>query len=264
MNDVHISPRAGRRKERLDGILETAAAIVASEGLEALTLHRLARKLGYVPAALYRYFSSKDALVAELQRRTIDALHGDFRATLESARTRADAVGLEPTATALLPILSAAALYLELPKRAREHFGLISVMLADPRQLVPVEEAEKTAPALMAFLGDVRDSMAGAADAGALAKGDAFDRTLILWSTLQGIAQLGKISRFAPDRFDVQRLGMGAARSLLVGWGASTSALEHAEAALSAPAPAAATRQSSRTTKKAVRRVATKTPPRRN
>ena len=247
VNDVHISPspRAARRLRRLDGILDTAAAVVARDGLGALSLHRLAEELGVVPAALYRYFSSKDALTAELQRRTITLLHAELGAALAGVRERAAAARLDERALALAEIVAASDLYLGLPLRAPEHFGLISVLLADPRPLVPAEEAKQTAPLLLAFLNDVRDVLARAASVGALTPGDAFDRTLVLWSALQGAAQLGKISRFEPKRFDATRLGREALRALLMGWGAKSSELDRALATPDRPAKTKSKKRSS-------------------
>ena len=60
--------RAKRRREFLDA----AARIVADEGFEALTMSRLAEHLDTVVSAVYRYFPSKGALLAELQR--LDAM----------------------------------------------------------------------------------------------------------------------------------------------------------------------------------------------
>jgi AcrR family transcriptional regulator len=222
VNGVHevLTPRLTRRKERLDGIIAAARGVIEKEGLEALSLHRLARELGLVTAALYRYFPSKDALLAELQRQTISELHAELRATTELARSSAERSGLDARAGALAEIFSVSDFYLALPTNAPEHFGLISVLLADPRPLVSADEAKKTAPYLLSFLDDVRSLLARAADAGALAPGDAFDRTLVLWSALQGSSQLGKISRFEPKRFDARRLGREALRALLAGWGA--------------------------------------------
>jgi len=217
VNGVHSTKsRPGRRERRLDEILATASGLVAQEGLEALTLHRLARELDYVPAALYRYFDSKDALLAELQRRTIETLHGEFRRVRERAAAQTDA-----GRRALAELELVCELYLDLPRKSPEHFGLISVMLADPRPLIVDAEARRTAPMLMAFLGEVRDVLEAASAAGALRPGNSFDRTLILWASIQGVAQLGKISRFAPRQFDVKRLGREALRALLAGWGAS-------------------------------------------
>ena len=227
MNAVHSGAESGtrlgkRRKEREERILEAAAELVAAEGIEALSVHRLARELDYVPAALYRYFASKDELVAKLQRRAIAALHADFR----GACTAAEATGGTPRARALGAVFVAARFYLTLPERSPEHFRLVSALLADPRPLVGDAQAKKTAPVLVGFLGDVAALLERAAETGAIEPGDAFDRTLILWSSLQGILQLGKLGRFDGERFDPKRLGERAVRDLLAGWGASAAALE--------------------------------------
>ena len=230
VNTIHASglSRQDRREKRLDAILEGASRLVAEEGLDALTLHRLAREQGYVTAALYRYFDSKDHLLAELQRRTLSFLHAEFVRVRELARGDATEARLDARTAALFELRSIADFYVSLPRSAPEHFGLVSVLLSDPRPLVPDAEAKKTAPALLAFLGDVRELLDHAASVGALAPGDAFDRTLVLWSSLQGAAQLGKLSRFAKERFDARRLGRIAAESLLRGWGAAAAELERA------------------------------------
>lgn len=46
-----------------DRILETALAVVDEDGAEALTMRRVAAKLGVDPMALYRHVKSKDALL---------------------------------------------------------------------------------------------------------------------------------------------------------------------------------------------------------
>jgi AcrR family transcriptional regulator len=209
-------------------MLEAAAGIVAEEGIEALSLHRLARELGYVPAALYRYFDSKDALIAALQRRAITALHADFRLASERASKVAEQRALGPKARALHAVLAAARFYLALPEAAPEHFRLVSTLLADPRPLVSDGQAQGTAPVLLAFLSDVAALIERAVSVGAVSDDDSLDRTLVLWSSLQGIAQLGKLARFDQKRFAVARLGERAVTDLLTGWGAPKAALTEA------------------------------------
>lgn len=65
---------------RIDGPAITAAAIelVEQEGEPALTLRRVASLLGVTPNALYRYYSSRDVLIAavadEVARRLLEAI----------------------------------------------------------------------------------------------------------------------------------------------------------------------------------------------
>lgn len=220
--------RSKRREARTADILDAAMKLVADGGLEALTIHRLAEDLGYVPGALYNYFPSKDAIVAALQRRTVDKLHARFRA----AQANPIPGHLDARGQALARLLGASQFYLDLPRHAPEEFRLIGLLLGDPRPLVADADAQRVAGAFGAFLADVGALFAGAASAGALAGGDASARTLVLWASLHGLCQLDKLARFDAARFDVQRLGATSVTALLLGWGADAIALERARRAV--------------------------------
>jgi AcrR family transcriptional regulator len=63
------APRTARdrvRDEVTREILAAAAAHLAQEGAAALSLRSIARDLGMVPSALYRYFDGRDALLSAL------------------------------------------------------------------------------------------------------------------------------------------------------------------------------------------------------
>jgi AcrR family transcriptional regulator len=60
------SARARVREEMAKEILEAARARMASGGPAALSLRAVARDLGMVPSALYRYYASRDALLTAL------------------------------------------------------------------------------------------------------------------------------------------------------------------------------------------------------
>lgn len=62
-----VSP-AERRKLRVRAaILEAAEKVFAEEGEAGLSIRRLAEEIDYSPAAIYKYFDSKDALVEVLK-----------------------------------------------------------------------------------------------------------------------------------------------------------------------------------------------------
>lgn len=222
--------RSQRRQARTERVLDAAMKLVAAQGLDGLTLQRLAADLGYVPAALYRYFDSKDALLAALQRRTIEELHRSFQA--EQSRLADRVASLSPRGRALCSLLSAADFYLRLPARMPERFRLVSLMLGDPRALIERGAALDNAAVLLGLLGDVRELFEQAEQAGALQPDHAFDRTLAFWSALHGVATLDKLARFDASTFDVQRLGAVTARALLLGWGADPRLLDAAAGAL--------------------------------
>jgi len=55
-------PRSGRRRARLAEILEAAWQVVGEQGLAAVTLHEVARRVGLRQPSLYAYFDSKSGL----------------------------------------------------------------------------------------------------------------------------------------------------------------------------------------------------------
>ncbi len=61
------SPAERRRNKIRARILSAAESVFAQEGAEGLSIRRLAENIDYSPAAIYKYFSSKDELVDELK-----------------------------------------------------------------------------------------------------------------------------------------------------------------------------------------------------
>jgi AcrR family transcriptional regulator len=64
------------RTERLsrDAILDRALAVADAEGIDAVSVRRLARELGVTPMALYWHFDSKEALLHALGDRLLGGL----------------------------------------------------------------------------------------------------------------------------------------------------------------------------------------------
>lgn len=217
------SPLAERRAARFDRILDAAMQLLAEDGLEGLTLKRLAERLGYAVGALYRYFDSKDELLVELERRVA----AEFREALGLAATRAGERAEErvasPTVASLAAIRAVVLGYADLARSAPAQFRLASLMLADPRELLREEHGRRVMESLAPLLGDVRDLFEIAAERGALAEGDAVERTLTLWGGLHGVLQLTKLARFEPERMDGRRRVEHLLESLLAGWGARTA-----------------------------------------
>lgn len=76
-----------RGEARREQILDLAEAVLESEGIDALTMRRLADEAGIQAPSLYKHWSNKDALLAALQERALIAFaremgqaRGDLRA----------------------------------------------------------------------------------------------------------------------------------------------------------------------------------------
>jgi AcrR family transcriptional regulator len=64
-----LGPRERREREREEirtRILDAARELFASEGVDAVTMRRIAERIEYSPTAIYFHFKDKEALLAEL------------------------------------------------------------------------------------------------------------------------------------------------------------------------------------------------------
>jgi AcrR family transcriptional regulator len=82
-----LSPAERRRLKVRDAIVEAAEDIFASEGEQGLSMRRLAERIDYSPAALYKYFDSKEALFQEIREGFFERLLKRMQAVACDART---------------------------------------------------------------------------------------------------------------------------------------------------------------------------------
>lgn len=71
------------------GLLEAAVVLVERDGVDALSLRKLAEQVGVSPPALYHHFRDKQALLCAIGEEAIDLLAGEMQSEL------AEAVGVE-------------------------------------------------------------------------------------------------------------------------------------------------------------------------
>ena len=234
VNMVHVSsafvPHARRRDDKTTAVLDVAMDLVAREGLEGVTLQRVAQRLGIVTTAIYRYFPSKDALLAALQRRAVADVHAHL---VEEIAVAAKGVSrIAPEVGALAKVVHAARTYLALSQTRPETFRLLAVLIGDPRILIADDDARETVPLVTALLSDMGRLLSEAESVGALEPGDALARTLCLWATLHGLSQLEKLRRVAPHAPAATVLGDASITSVLRGFGATPAHLSRARRAL--------------------------------
>ena len=231
MNVIHknqaLSRVTDRRELKIEQILDRAMAILQSDGLDALTLQRLAQALGLVTTAMYRYFPSKDALMAALQRRSIRAISAHFQRELSSV-----ALGLTEAAPAtgcLATLLAVAELYLALPSTHPEEWRFVATLLGDPRELVSDGEVAVTAPLLAGFLTEMERLFALAERVEALSHGPARERVFAFWAALHGAHCMEKARRVSSTAPNVVEIGRFTSRALLSSWGATPARLAAAQ-----------------------------------
>lgn len=221
------SPRVTRkRQERMQAILAAALDVARDEGREALTVQRVAERLDMTAGALYRYFASKDALVAELQRTVIAWLAESTRQRIDAVASHAAAAGFDSGERALLDAIVTALAFEEFARTLPVEFGLLTMYLTSPEFALPDDDARHVFRAAAISLEALAAQLEGAAAGGVISQGLSLDRAIALWAGLQGVVQTRKLARSADGRIDPARIAHGLLTSLLVGWGARPELVE--------------------------------------
>jgi AcrR family transcriptional regulator len=216
---VELGSRARARQLKTESIIEAAARMVAEGGLEALTIHRLAKELGCAVGGLYRYFPSMSSLHAELQCRIIREY--DDALTRHLARL--------PARTNQLTRIQEIARHYQQWFLARPgKLGLLAVSMSDPRRLLTDEENARVMAELGRVLGHLIEAFDRAAEKGDLSKGSGALRALAFWSGILGVLDMRKMDRWAPQERDAPNRALldEVARAMLLGWGAKPQRLK--------------------------------------
>lgn len=213
---IHETPAERRKRAQESRILDAALELVAESGLEALSIKGIAERADYSPAALYRYFGSKDELVAALALRAVRAL-GE---ALEGC------AGDTPLSCATALVRR----FLAFAHEDEARFGLIHVLLAEPRVLVddPALVGEVLA-AVMEVIAPLAAALDEAAAIGQLAAGDAQDRALLVATSLLGLLLLRKQAARFPRALGLDALARELVEALFIGFGADERALASME-----------------------------------
>ncbi|MEM7492226.1 MAG: TetR/AcrR family transcriptional regulator [Pseudomonadota bacterium] len=93
MTETATTPAEKRRLKVRDSILVAAERVFADEGEAGLSIRRLAKKIDYSPAAIYKYFASKDDLVDELKDAFFDRLLAQVHEITDTSRPFAERMG---------------------------------------------------------------------------------------------------------------------------------------------------------------------------
>lgn len=202
--------------------------LVTQEGLAGLTIHRLAKELNYTVGALYRYFDSKDDLIAILQADGMMALLETLREIRRECYHWAEQQQVPADTKELLQLLVVGDFYASFALSGSAHYRLMSLMLGHPEPVIGDEQAKHVLMVSQPIFDDLREHLNRAVEVGALGDGPEQDRTLVLWSSLFGLMQVQKVGRLTPDFLDCERVLAQLLRSLLLGWGATTEKVDHA------------------------------------
>lgn len=210
---ITMDRRDRRHQQTREEIVAAAEALVLAGDPESVTVHAVARAIGVTPGALYRYFPSRDAIVAAVEARVL----ADLAAAVDEA-----VAGAPPEPIARL--IAASGGVLVFAKGSPHRYALLSRMLAVPRRILTDDDAAPVIAIAVGVLGRVQGLFAAAQACGALRPGEDASRVLALWAAIHGAVQLDKLARFAPAA-DATHIGREAVDALLLGWGADPASI---------------------------------------
>jgi AcrR family transcriptional regulator len=84
------APIQSRAQLTVSAIFEATAQIVDSEGVEALSTNKVAKKAGFSIGTLYQYFRSKEAIIAAMSQRAQRDLMAELDAFLSELEAQPD------------------------------------------------------------------------------------------------------------------------------------------------------------------------------
>lgn len=222
-----LGRRARRRAFRRDEILRTALELVTEGGLDAVTTTELARRTGAALGALYRFFPSKQAVIAALQVRALEELGADLSAAVDAAVARASSH--PDRVRALVPIIAAADTFFAQPRLHPARFRLIDEILSKPAPVYSDDEARALEETVQPILDVVGTAVAGGGAVFGARANEAHLLPLMLWGGLHGVSHFIKRDRLSTLSSPVSGEVAGAlVRTLLIGLGATSTDLDEA------------------------------------
>jgi AcrR family transcriptional regulator len=225
--------KPGRREQnrisRTRLILDTAFTIVTQEGFDALTMQRLADQTDAAIGAVYRYFPSKSALVAEVQRAAIDRLASSYTLIRDRGERAFGVIGDEILiATARLVLLGR--WFVATADSYPQEMRLLQMLMSESRMVMSVEDGLRVVPSAMQLLDEARVAVAMATEVGALDdREDPMSRVVTWAAAIGGVLQLSRLGVYDAELFDGDRLARAATADLFVGWGAPRARVDAAD-----------------------------------
>ena len=215
MVQVIATRRTRNREARLQGYLATALRIATAEGLDALTMQRLADELDCAVGTVYTYFPSKSALVAEVQQQAIERL------TRSYLQLQSELVDADP----LTHVVAIARFWIDIVHTYPEETRLLQLLMSQGEHALNADDVVRVAPGALRHLELAREPIAAATAAGAFHAGDPLARTITLVAAINGVLQVSRLAHLDPELLNGERLAAALVDDVLSGWGADLGAL---------------------------------------
>ena len=223
------------RETRNHDLLLAATEIIATEGVEGLTMQAVADNVGCAVGTIYTYFDSKSGLLAALQVNAIQTFIDTFTASAESWEHAISKADLDPAVAALARLVAIGQIFVAAGDIHEREFDLLQMLISTPADLTTDSDRQDVIPLALELLDTVRVFIDHATSVGALSlsSSDSSVSRAVRWAGgINGALLVSNVgieaSRKNPTIFDGQAIALSLAQDLLLGWGAPLHDLEAA------------------------------------
>ena len=166
-----------------DRVFAAARALYDAEGMEGLSMRKVAAAVGLTPMALYRHFADKDALV--------DALTTDGLAVWD----RRLAEALEVDAAPMAMVEAGMGAFIDFALDEPRRFEAAFVLPARSARKFPEDFAERRSPPVNRLI----DRIEAARAQGLITDTGALEVMMTVWGLGQGLVSLYRAGRFSSE-----------------------------------------------------------------
>jgi AcrR family transcriptional regulator len=197
---VHLSAGSMKSSAAEARVLDAAYDLYVADGMDALSMRRVALRIGITAPALYKHFDSKDALVEAIAERGFEL----FERRLTEAATSRNPMGT---------ILRVLQCYRQFAIDEPQLFEIMFVVPRTRRRTFPDDFAARRSASFNLLRAAVEQAM----QRKRLRKDDPLEVTLNLWAYAHGLVGLYRAGRFDANPALFRRLFDRAIRRLLSG-----------------------------------------------
>jgi AcrR family transcriptional regulator len=177
----------------------SAQDLFLSEGVEGISMRKIAERVGVSATAIYRHFRDKDEILDEIVNAGLAIL----------SEYLAPALKLEDPYKRLSALIDA---YLEFALQQPKYFDLAFLVPTSTSRISEDLERHNRATFKLAV-----EQVAVCMETGSIRKGDPIETAVFLWSTAHGLVTLYRMNRLVDDVHEFRKLYRGTIARALQG-----------------------------------------------
>jgi AcrR family transcriptional regulator len=223
---------ARNRRRRSEAFLAAGLRIATEEGIEALTMARLADALDTAVGSVYRYYASKDELIAAIQANAVEQLHRSHDRSVEPVT--AEVSPRVDDSPALVRLVVLGRWFCAAAQHYPEEVRLLQLVSSRRTPTHTPTTAAGLLPTTIAFVAAIGDTIDAATAAGDLRPGPGLGRAVMWLTAFGGVFVADDLGHYLPSVLGGGRLTRQLNVDLLIGWGAPPDAVERIDDAIDA------------------------------